>query len=73
MRLLREGTIEDPTDADRAYTRVMQVLDDPLPYGVEPNRVMIETLIRHASSQRIITSEMEPAELFAEETRDRVA
>ncbi|MGH8947034.1 MAG: ABC transporter substrate-binding protein, partial [Acidimicrobiia bacterium] len=44
---LRRGVVE--TDADRTYSEVMEILGDPLPYGVEPNREMIETLIRHAT------------------------
>lgn len=73
VQRLREGMIEDPTDADDTYSQVMEMIGDPLPYGVEPNRVMIETLIRHATSQGIITSPMEPAGLFSEDTRDVVA
>jgi 4,5-dihydroxyphthalate decarboxylase len=70
---LREGGIQDPTAADRTYDRVTQVIGDPLPYGVEPNRPMIETLIRHAISQKIIRSRMETDQLFAKETSDLVA
>ena len=42
--------------ADRTYKRVMDIIGDPLPYGVEPNRGMIETLIGHAVTQRILTA-----------------
>jgi 4,5-dihydroxyphthalate decarboxylase len=68
---LRRGIVE--TDVDRTYSGVMEVLGDPLPYGLEPNREMIETLIRHATSQRILTRTVRPDELFAEETRALVA
>jgi 4,5-dihydroxyphthalate decarboxylase len=73
VRRLRHGEIADLTDADRAYAQVIDILGDPLPYGVEPNRAMIETLIRHATSQGIVATSVEPEEIFAEETRDLLA
>lgn len=71
LKRLRRGLVE--TNADRTYSDVMQILGDPLPYGVEPNRYMIETLIRHATSQRILTRSPKPEELFSEETRALIA
>lgn len=38
---------------------------DPLPYGVEPNRAMIEELVDHAVSQRILRRRPSVHELFA--------
>ena len=47
---------------------------DPLPYGIEPNRAMIELLIRHAVSQRILNAPAPPVEtLFAAGTLDLTA
>lgn len=61
---LREDAIESPTPTDRMYRRVMaETGADPLPYGVEPNKAMLETLVRHAVSQRIL--ERAPASLDA--------
>ncbi|HVR78644.1 MAG TPA: ABC transporter substrate-binding protein [Acidimicrobiia bacterium] len=68
---LRRGALE--TDVDRTYFKVMEVLGNPLPYGVEPNRAMIETLVRHTTNQRIISRPVTPEGLFAEETRDLIA
>lgn len=52
---LRSGAIEQPTATDLMYLRVMAVTgQDPLPYGLEPNRQMLEQLVRHAVSQRIL-------------------
>src|SRR6185312_9751488 len=40
---LRSGTIEKPNAADETYRRVMEITGrDPLPYGIEPNRAMLE-------------------------------
>jgi 4,5-dihydroxyphthalate decarboxylase len=71
---LREGAITSPTKADRIYLRVMELIGgDPLPYGIDPNRAMIEQLIDHALTQRILDHRPGIDELFAEGTRDLVA
>jgi 4,5-dihydroxyphthalate decarboxylase len=73
-RLSRPGT--GPQGAtDRMYRRVMDITgQDPLPYGIGPNRAMIELLVRHAVRQRILDPPgPAPEDLFAEGTRDLVA
>lgn len=70
---LRRDAVEDPTPTDRMYRRVTDVLEDPLPYGIAPNRAMIELLVRHAVDQRILDRPPEVESLFAEGTRDLVA
>jgi 4,5-dihydroxyphthalate decarboxylase len=68
---LRRGEIEDPTPADLMYQRVMAITGaDPLPYGVAPNRAMIEQLIRHAVTQRILDEPPAVETLFPESTHD---
>lgn len=70
---LRDGNIENPSAGDRMYERVMQITGDPLPYGIEPNRAMIDELIRHAVTQQILPTPMRAEDLFAEETLDLMA
>ncbi|MGH3342965.1 MAG: ABC transporter substrate-binding protein [Carbonactinosporaceae bacterium] len=71
---LRDGTIEDPTPTDHMYQRVMQITGrDPLPYGIAPNRAMIEQLIRHAVDQRILERPVTAEALFHETTHDLTA
>jgi 4,5-dihydroxyphthalate decarboxylase len=71
---LRAGTIEDPTPTDAMYRRVMDVTGrDPLPYGIEPNRAMIEELIGHAVRQRILDAPLPVESLFAAGTQHLVA
>jgi hypothetical protein len=70
---LRAGTIDQPTQVDETYARVMQISGDPLPYGIEPNRRVLEELIGHALSQRIITHPVGVDELFAANTRSLIA
>jgi hypothetical protein len=68
---LREGAIEAPTKADRMYRRVLELTgDDPLPYGIEPNRAILTELMAHAVSQRILDRPMALDALFAPGTLD---
>jgi 4,5-dihydroxyphthalate decarboxylase len=65
---LRAGQIEKPDATDRLHQRVMEIAGEPLPYGIEPNRKVLETLMGHALSQGIITKAMKVEDLFAKET-----
>jgi len=48
------------------HQRVREITgDDPLPYGIEPNRATIEELIGHALRQGILTRRPQVEELFA--------
>ena len=66
--------VTTPAATDRRYENVMEIIGgDPLPYGIEPNRAMIETLIDHAVTQHILDHRPPVDELFAEGMRDPVA
>lgn len=63
---LRAGSIAEPTPADTLYSRVMQITGaDPLPYGVEANRPMLEMVMRLAAEQGIIAAPYPIEQLFA--------
>jgi 4,5-dihydroxyphthalate decarboxylase len=71
---LRGGAIPDPTPSDHMYRRVMEITGaDPLPYGIAPNLPMIELLIRHAVSQKILDKPVSAEELFAGSTHGLAA
>lgn len=71
---LRGGDIPEPTAADRLHRRVIEVTGaDPLPYGIDPNRQMLETLMRYAADQQIVRRPVPVESLFAEATRDLTA
>lgn len=70
---LKAGKIDKPTEVDEVHRRVMEVTGNPLPYGIEPNRRVLEELIRHATTQAIITKPVEVDALFAPSTRNLVA
>jgi 4,5-dihydroxyphthalate decarboxylase len=66
---LRSGAITDPTPTDQMYRQVMDVTGaDPLPYGIEANRAMLELLISHAVGQQILPAPVPVDSLFAEGT-----
>ncbi|MET7861630.1 ABC transporter substrate-binding protein [Streptomyces sp. NPDC005318] len=69
---LRAGTVENAED--RMYARVMAEtgLTDPLPYGIEPNRAVLELLVEQAAAQHIVAKPVEIESLFAPATRDLV-
>ena len=47
----------------------MEITGDPLPYGIAPNRQVLEELIGHALTQGIITKPVTVDELFVPTTR----
>ncbi len=70
---LRTGGIAAPTPVDEMYRRVMEITgNDPLPYGIEPNRAMLEEVIASAAEQKIIPGKVAVDSLFAEPTRSLV-
>ncbi len=71
---LKAGQIENPTAIDKLHLRVMEITGrDPLPYGIEPNRAMLEEWIAHCLAQGIITRKVAVDDLFASATRKLVA
>ena len=62
---LAAGAIAKPTAVDEVHKRVMAVTGkDPLPYGIGPNRDALETVIRNARAQGILTRPVTIEELF---------
>jgi 4,5-dihydroxyphthalate decarboxylase len=68
LEKLKSGAIEKPTEVDKVHARVMDIIGDPLPYGIAPNRRVVEELIGHARTQGIITKPVTVEDLFAPET-----
>ena len=63
---LRTGQIAPLTKTDERYKRVMEITGaDPLPYGVEPNRKMLETVLQYATEQKILDRPLAIEDLFA--------
>jgi 4,5-dihydroxyphthalate decarboxylase len=71
---LRADAIDAPTPNDLMYQRVMKISgEDPLPYGIAPNRAMIEQLISYAVRQRILNRPPAVTDLFHPSTHDLTA
>lgn len=66
---LRAGRIANLTETDKMHLRVMERMADPLPYGLEPNRAVLETFIGHCVSQKLLRSAPELDDLFVPSTR----
>ncbi|HJP77281.1 MAG TPA: hypothetical protein VJ914_23635 [Pseudonocardiaceae bacterium] len=68
---LRADAITEPTAADRMHREVLRITgDDPLPYGIEPNRAVLAELLDHAINQHILRERPNIDDLFADGTRD---
>jgi 4,5-dihydroxyphthalate decarboxylase len=71
---LRTGAIDKPAAADMTYKRVMEIAGrDPLPYGIEPNRAMLEEAASSAFEQKIVARPVRIESLFPESTHGLVA
>jgi 4,5-dihydroxyphthalate decarboxylase len=56
VQALRAGSIAKPTAVDEVHRRVMaQTGADPLPYGLEPNRAMLQAALGSAFEQGILS------------------
>ena len=67
---LEGDQIAKPTKLDEQNRRVMEIIGDPLPYGVETNRPVIEKLMDTAMRQGIIKSPLAMGDIFAKGTLD---
>ncbi|MEU6134649.1 ABC transporter substrate-binding protein [Nocardioides sp. NPDC047086] len=65
---LHDGLTE--TKQDRSFARFTEITGqvDPLPYGVEPNRAVLEKLMKNAIAQGILTRPLALEDVFAAET-----
>lgn len=73
LERLRAGKIQKLTETDQVHQRVMEITGDPLPYGIDANRKVVEELIRHAGTQKIIDRPFAVEELFAPGTQKLTA
>ncbi len=73
LERLKAGQIEKPTPVDDLHARVMEITGDPLPYGIGPNRKVLEELIQHSLTQGIIAKPISVDELFPRNTHGLTA
>ncbi len=73
LERLRDGRIKKPTSVDQLHARMMEIAGDPLPYGIAPNRRILENLIAHATTQEILRKPTEIESVFAPSTLELTA
>ena len=69
---LKAGRIETLSAADKVHLAAMEVMNDPLPYGIAPNEAVLNMLMGHAVTQQIIPGPTPLETLFAAEILDLV-
>ena len=69
LEKLRQRPAAELTGADRTHLRMMGLGRDPLPYGIAPNRAVLENLVAHARTQNILRRPVTIESLFAPATR----
>ena len=71
---LQAGSIERPTAVDVMHRQVMQITGaDPLPYGIEPNRRMLQEALAAAVEQGILARAPAIEDLFPASTHGLAA
>lgn len=71
---LRAGAITHPSAVDKMHLKVMGVTgNDPLPYGLAPNRAMLDEALRAAVEQGILARQPVLEELFPPNTHPLAA
>jgi 4,5-dihydroxyphthalate decarboxylase len=66
----KQRWLDGASTEDLATARHGIIEGDPLPYGVEPNRKALETIVQYAQDQKILPRRFEMNELFAAGTLD---
>ncbi len=73
VQQLREGSLQKPTAVDEMHRQVMAITGaDPLPYGLEPNRRMLEEALKSAVEQGILAQQPRLEDLFPANTHHLV-
>jgi 4,5-dihydroxyphthalate decarboxylase len=69
MPRLRAGEIDAASSTDQVFRRVLDINGDPLPYGIEPNRQALESIVQYSVEQGILSRTVAIEELFPPSTR----
>ena len=67
---LKTGRIGALSPLDKVHLAALEVMDDPLPYGVAPNLAVLEMLMDHAVAQGIVGVAQDIAGMFAPAVRE---
>ena len=61
--------VAEPTGDDKRYLKLRHYVGDPLPYGLEENRVSLQALIRYAHEQGLVGTQAQAANIFIDASR----
>ena len=70
---LKMGQVDPGSSTDQVFRRVMEIAGDPLPYGIEPNRLALESIVQYSVEQGILPRTVPIEELFPPTTRTLTA
>jgi len=73
MPRLRAGDVDAASPTDQLFRRVLDITGDPLPYGIEPNRLALESIVQYSVEQGILPRAVAIEELFPQSTRTLTA
>lgn len=73
VQRLAAGEIQEPSKDDVVFKRVMEMTGDPLPYGIAPNRKVLEAVVEYATEQGVIPRAVAVEELFPANTHTLTA
>ena len=65
---LANETIAAPSKDDQVFKKVMDCCGDPLPYGIAPNRKVLELVVQYAVEQGILSKPVAVEDLFPRST-----
>ena len=65
---LANHTIAEPAKDDQMFRKVMDCCGDPLPYGIAPNRKVLELVVQYAVEQGILSKPVAVEDLFPRST-----
>ena len=67
------GQIAEPSKYDQTALKIAEITGkDPMPFGVEPSRAMIEAINQFATEQKIIPRPFKMEEIWAKGTLDLI-
>ena len=69
MPRLRAGEVDAASPTDQLFRRVLDITGDPLPYGIESNRLALESIVQYSVEQGILPRAVAIEALFPQSTR----
>lgn len=72
VEALRKGEIDNPSHIDEMHMQIMERSKDPLPYGLAPNRELLEGYLESCVAQGVLKTPVDLDALFEPSTLDLI-